>query len=189
MRKDRDVRLKAILMEAGLRPASELNLSESCGVFWHLCRALPQHSVLPSTVLHTWCRGRNIRNSAQRGHSLVPKRDKQGGIGIVRSASSHSSSPKPLMAPQTPVQDTPPTPRNGRGPRWLLAPSTPEAFQVAKDLLSLLILPTSQGPLLARATRVRREQGLVNSVPVPTTAAPFRGKPSMVPLHQSLSQH
>lgn len=83
---------------------------------------------------------------------------------VVRPALGHLSSPEPPMSLVTLslIWDLPPSPGSGDRTTCRQTSSILEAFQVAKDLMSLLILPTSQGPWLAKATRDRRGQGALH---------------------------
>lgn len=123
----------------------------------------------------------------------MPKRDKQGVTNVVRPAPGHSSSLELPMSLVTPprvpclIQDL--TPGSGCGTTRLWTPSTPVAFQVAKNLMSLLTVPIPQDSQPAQVTGDKRKQGVLSSTVSPPTTELSRGKPSMVLILRSLACH
>lgn len=97
----------------------------------------------------------------------------------------------PLTLPKmlSPVRNPLPTAGSCRGASGLTVLSIPEAFQVAKDIFSLLFLTTPRGHPPAKAIGSRREQGELGSFPALAALAPSRCKPTMILALWSLTHH
>lgn len=132
-----DIRLKALLMEATLRPVLEPSCSNST----------PSKSVLvwiapPALSSFRHCSPSLVPKKfqkKQRSCSLAPSKE---GNGVVSKRPCLGCLPSPdcqratsLSGHLSPPRDL--TPGSGRGPRHLIVPLTPEAFQVARDLMAL----------------------------------------------------
>lgn len=153
---------------SALRPASEpshSNLAPSTSALMRRAPPIlaPSWHRSPSPVPRKW----HKKQCAERGHSPVPKKDKRGVTDEVRPVPGHLSSPKPPPRVPSRVWDPSLSPRSCRGTLCLRAPSTPEAFQAATDLMAPLVLPTPRDyPLTLESLK----------------AAPSRGKPPIGPL-------
>lgn len=120
----------------------------------------------------------------------MQKRDKWREGCLVRPMPGHSFTPGPVSALSTLprafslVWDPLPTQGNHCSASGLTMLLTPEAFQVARDLLFFPVPPAPMGHPPALASRSRREQGASGAFP-----APPRGKPHLIPASRSLAQH
>ncbi|XP_067416881.1 serine/arginine repetitive matrix protein 1-like isoform X1 [Emydura macquarii macquarii] len=149
--KDQGIQLKAVLMEAALRPASEPPRSTSVP-------SVSSVQSAPPAPTSTRCReaspapGKKKRQRTERRHSPAPP--VRAGSNVEMHQPRHVES---SLVPASPSREPLPTPRSGGVP-----PSTLEAFQAARALLALLTPPLPSPQL--------REKGLVS-----------QGKPTLGP--------
>lgn len=119
----------------------------------------------------------------------MQKRGKWREQSLVRPRLGHSSTPGPTLRALSLVRDPPSTQGSHRGANGLMVPWTPQAFQVARDLPSLLVPPTPVGDLPAPLSGSRREQGASGTLLALGPPAPSRSKPYLIPASLSLVCH
>lgn len=149
-KKNREARLKFLLMEEALRPSSEPSQSDSA-----LSISASVQSA-PSTMrdsryrsLSPVPRKKHKKQLAKRGHSPAQKKAKHGERSGVLPESGHCLASSPCVVPLilsclqallSPVPDKP-VPEGQQGSGVIAVLATLEAFMAGRYLLVLLVLP------------------------------------------------
>lgn len=182
-------------MEATLKPVSEPSESDlppSTSVSVQSALSAPGASKHCSSSPVPW--KKHKKQHPERACLPVQKRRNKRG-DRVRPALGHSSTPGRVSAPSTPpremslVWDPPLTPRSHHSTSGLTVLLTIEAYQVARNLLSLPVHPALLGNLLSLASRTRRANGASGTFPTPGPPVPPRGKPYPILASHSLAHH
>lgn len=141
-RKDRHIRLRAILMELALRLASEPRSDSAPSTTASTTRTRLEPVAAQHQLMSLVPKKHSKKGHAERGCSPVPKLVKRTGTS-VRPASGYLS-PSALEGSLAVWELSPapvplPTLGSVRGPLHLVVPIIPEAFQTIKNLLAALV--------------------------------------------------